>query len=98
MPEKGLEQQPAYTLKSYMTFSPVDKFVLTLPEHTTKEPMGVACGDKNGSADYLLTVSKGMDAGLAVMAGFAMALLNDEIPGSANSDRGSDRGRFEGVQ
>ena len=79
----GLEQQPAYTLKSYMTFSPVDKFVLTLPEHTTKEPMGVACGDKNGSADYLLTVSKGMDAGLAVMAGFAMALLNDEIPGSA---------------
>ena len=88
----GLEPQPAYMLKTHMTISPVDKFVVTLPGHTKKEPMGVACGDKSGSADHLLTVAKGMDAGVAVMAGFAAALLGAEIPGGNGGGPGSGGG------
>jgi len=72
------DSQPAYVLRTLWGVSPgahTHKFTLT----THADGAGVAHGNATGSGQITLTVAKGMDAGLAVLAGFAPALLVSEI-------------------
>jgi len=71
---------PAYVLTAYDTCSMVAQrhaFALT----TSADNVGVAHGSLEGafSDQITLTVAQGMDAGLAVLAGFTPALLVSEI-------------------
>ena len=76
------DSEPAYVLRTLWGLSAgahTHKFTLT----THADGAGVAHGNVKGSGQVpqtiTLTVAKGMDAGLAVLAGFAPALLVSEI-------------------
>jgi hypothetical protein len=72
------DSDPAYVLTTYWTCSAgaeTQAFAL----RTSADNAGVAHGNMTGGGKITLTVAKGMDAGLAVLAGFAPALLVSEI-------------------
>lgn len=80
---KVFDSDPAYVLTTYWTCgcgAEVQAFALT----TSADNAGVAHGNVYGSGQIRLTVAQGMDAGLAVLAGFAPALLVSEIKPTVN--------------
>ena len=70
----AFDSTPTYVLTTYFSCSATVKFLLT----TYAGNAGVAHGNVSGGK-ITLTVVKGMDAGLALLAGFAPALLVGEL-------------------
>ena len=70
----AFDSTPTYVLTTYFSCSATVKFLLT----TYADNAGVAHGNVSGGK-ITLTVVKGMDAGLALLAGFAPALLIAEL-------------------
>ena len=71
----AFDSTPTYVLTTYFSCSATVKFLLT----TYADNAGVAHGDTKFGGKITLTVVKGMDAGLALLAGFAPALLIAEL-------------------